>query len=151
MKPEEVNLPDLTAEVTEWDQLLYRALWYQFRLNVERISALERTLGSTAGKAGWINRKVSVQTATPYTVLPDDFYMIENNAGATVYTLPDAVTNKGRELVIRSISAQNVTSSSANVVPLTGGAAGTAILPPTAGKWALCVSDGTYWQIMEGN
>jgi hypothetical protein len=131
--------------------LLYRALWYQFRLNIERISALERTLGTTTGQGGWINRKVTVQTATPYTVLPDDFYMIENNAGATVYVLPDAVTNKGRELVIRSITAQTVTSASANVVPLAGGAAGTAILPPTAGKWVLLCSDGLVWQCMEGN
>jgi hypothetical protein len=131
--------------------LLYRALWYQFRLNIERISALERTLGTTTGQGGWINRKVTVQTTTPYTVLPDDFYMIENNAGATVYVLPDAVTNKGRELVIRSITAQAVTSASANVVPLNGGAAGTAILAPVAGKWALLVSDGTVYQIMEGN
>jgi hypothetical protein len=151
VKPEDINLPGLSAEATEWDRLLYRALWYQFRLNVERISALERTLGTTTGKGGWINRKVSVQTAATYTVLPDDFYMIENSAGAVVYTLPDAVTSKGRELVIRSITNTAVTSATANVVPLAGGAAGTAILSPVAGKWALLVSDQTYWQIMEGN
>jgi hypothetical protein len=151
VKPEDINLPQLSASATEWDRLLYRALWYQFRLNVERISAIERTLGTTTGKGGWINRKVTVITAATYTVLPDDFYLIENNAGAVTVTLPDAVTEKGRELVIRSITAQNVTSASANVVPLSGGAAGTAILSPVAGKWALLVSDGTVYQIMEGN
>jgi hypothetical protein len=147
----DVNLPRIPPEATEWDRLLYRGLWYQFRLDLERIAALERTLGTAPTAGGWINRNVTVQTATPYTVLDDDYYMIENNAGATVYVLPDAVTNKGRELVIRSISAQNVTSASANVVPLSGGAAGTAILSPVAGKWALLVSDASVWQIMEGN
>jgi len=151
MRPVDIDLPQLPATVTEWEGRLYRALWDQFRMNIDRIAALERTLGTTPATGGWINRKVSVQTTTPYTVLPDDFYMIENNAGATVYVLPDAVTSKGRELVIRSITAQVVTSASANVVPLAGGAAGTAILPPTAGKWVLLVSDGTVYQIMEGN
>jgi hypothetical protein len=151
MKPEEINLPQLSREATEWDRLLYRALFYQFRLNMQRISALERTLGTTADQGGWIKRNVTVQTASPYTVLPDDFYLIENNAGAMTYTLPNAVTSKGRELVIRSITAQAVSSASANVVPLNGGAVGTAILAPVAGKWALLCSDGTVWQIMEGN
>jgi hypothetical protein len=32
--PQDVNLPALSAAATEWDQLLYRALWYQFRLNM---------------------------------------------------------------------------------------------------------------------
>jgi len=42
-------------------------------------------------------------------------------------------------------------SASSNVVPLVGGAAGTAILAATAGKWALAKSDGTNWQLMAGN
>lgn len=148
---EQVHLPQLSSQATEWDRLLYQALWLQFRLNLDRIEAIERTLGTTSGKGGWVNRKVTVITTATYSVLPDDFYIYENFAGAVTITLPAAVTSKGRELVIRSITAQPVTSASANVVPLNGGAAGTAILAPVAGKWALLVSDGTVYQIMEGN
>jgi hypothetical protein len=36
-------------------------------------------------------------------------------------------------------------------VPLAGGAAGTAILAATAGKWADISSDGTNWVIMASN
>lgn len=146
-----VALPPLPAGADEWERLFYRALWEQFRTHNVRLAALEGTLGTTPGHQGWIERSVTVQTATPYTVLPGDYYLIENVAGAMTYTLPDATTSYGRELVIRSITAQPVASASANVVPLAGGAAGTAILPPTAGKWALLVSSGTVYQIMEGN
>jgi hypothetical protein len=37
------------------------------------------------------------------------------------------------------------------VVPLAGGAAGTAILAATAGKYATLVSDGTNWIITQAN
>ena len=53
--------------------------------------------------------------------------------------------------MIKTIQAQTVVSASSNVVPLVGGAAGTAILAATAGKWATLVSDGTNWVIMQGN
>ena len=66
-------------------------------------------------------------------------------------TLESASSVPGRELTIRTIQAQTVVSASSNVVPLIGGAAGTAILAATAGKWALLKSDGTNWQIMAGN
>lgn len=38
-----------------------------------------------------------------------------------------------------------------NVVPMAGGAAGTAILAATAGKWVLLVSNGTNWLTQMGN
>jgi hypothetical protein len=44
-----------------------------------------------------------------------------------------------------------LTSASSNVVPLAGGAAGTAILSATAGAWATLVSDGTNWIVMAGS
>ncbi|WP_176479108.1 hypothetical protein [Mesorhizobium sp. WSM3860] len=51
--------------------------------------------------------------------------------------------------MIKTIQAQTVVSASSNVVPLAGGAAGTAILAATARKWATLVSDGTNWVIMQ--
>jgi len=66
-------------------------------------------------------------------------------------TLPAAGSFSGRILTVRTTVAFTVISASSNVVPLIGGSAGTAILQATAGKWAKLVSDGTVWQIMEGN
>ena len=55
----------------------------------------------------------------------------------------------GRRLVFTNYQAQLVDSASSNVVPIIGGAPGTAILPATAGDWAAIVSDGTNWLIVE--
>jgi len=59
--------------------------------------------------------------------------------------------HKGRELNIKTITANTVVSASSNVAPLTSATAGTAILAATAGKWARLVSDGTNWRIMSGS
>jgi hypothetical protein len=70
----------------------------------------------------------------------------------------DTLTNKtltapasytGRVVVMKTIQAQAINSASSNVVPLAGGAAGTAIVSGTAGNWAELVSDGTNWIIMK--
>jgi len=52
--------------------------------------------------------------------------------------------------MIKTVAAQAVNSATLNVVPLSGGAAGTAILTANAGRWATLVSDGTNWVIMNG-
>ena len=80
-----------------------------------------------------------------------DSSIIFDGSGSLTVTLPSASTNTGRYLGIKTVAAQTVVSASSNVVPLVGGAAGTAILAATAGKWARLQSDGTNWVIMEGN
>jgi hypothetical protein len=78
--------------------------------------------------------------------------VINNKTGsACVVTLPAASAHIGRKVLIKTIQAQAVDSASSNVVPLAGGAAGTAIVTGTAGKWAQLVSDGTNWVIMAAN
>lgn len=57
-------------------------------------------------------------------------------------------TNTGRWLYLKTVTANTVVSASSNVVPIAGGAAGTAILPATAGAWAMLQSDGTNWIVM---
>ncbi len=104
------------------------------------------TMGGTLNT----NAPVTVTGAT-YTVLFTDSHIIANKAGTITLTFPSAILNLGREITIRTIQAQTVVSASSNVVPLVGGAAGTAILAATAGKWALAKSDGTNWQLMAGN
>lgn len=68
---------------------------------------------------------------------------------AAVVTLPSAASFPGREIWIRS-TGSSVASASANVVPVAGGQAGTAILAG-AGKWAFLYSDGAVWQTQAAN
>lgn len=72
---------------------------------------------------------------------------IANRAGTVTYTLPAAAMYPGRCLHFRTLQAQTIVSASSDVVPITGGAAGTAIVPATAGAWAHVSSDGTNWAI----
>lgn len=90
-------------------------------------------------------------TAATYTVAATDSSIIYNTAAANTTTLPAPASNNGRWLTVRTIAAFAISSASANVVPVTGGAAGTAILAGTAGKYAILQSDGTNWQIMVSN
>jgi hypothetical protein len=86
-------------------------------------------------------------TGSTYTLLPGDVYVIANRAGTVTLTLPWPASYTGRVLHIKTLQAQTVVSGSSDVVPLTGGAAGTAILPGTAGEWAELACDGTSWVI----
>jgi len=70
------------------------------------------------------------------------------NGGASItVTLPNPTTYSGPDIHLKTIAAFTVVSASANVVPLAGGAAGTAILAATAGKWAHLWTNGTNWVI----
>jgi hypothetical protein len=89
-----------------------------------------------------------VTVTTDYSVAADVVSIISNRGASNTLTLPDATTNTGRILIIRTIQAFSVVSASSNVVPRIGGAASTAILPATDGAWAMIQSDGTNWQIM---
>lgn len=101
--------------------------------------------------SGSMGRGAPVTKTGNFSVAVTENWLIVNQAGSTTVTLPAAASFTGREIMIRTIQAQTVVSASSNVVPLIGGAAGTAILAATAGKWASLVSDGTNWQIMAGN
>lgn len=86
-----------------------------------------------------------------FTLRPDENFIINNKAGsACVVTLPNAAAYPSREIMVVNQQAQQLNSASANVVPLGGGAAGTAILSANAGRWATLVSDGTNWVIVAG-
>lgn len=103
---------------------------------------------------------VNSNLAQPYSSVPvtktSDFVLgsneqevIVNKSGSScIVTLPAASAWAGRIVWFRTIQAQTLVSASSNVIPLAGGAAGTAILAGTAGKWAKLVSDGANWQIM---
>ena len=93
-----------------------------------------------------------VTKTADFTVAANEDVLINNKSGsACTVTLPAAASWTGRRILIKTIQAQAVNSASSNVVPLAGGAAGTAIVTGTAGKYAELVSDGTNWITMSGN
>jgi hypothetical protein len=93
----------------------------------------------------------NTQTGTTYTVAAGDYSIIFNGSATCTLTLPTASSYTGRMLIIKTVAAFTVVSASSNVVPLAGGAAGTAILAGTAGKFAYLQSDGTNWITMMAN
>lgn len=90
-------------------------------------------------------------TDAAYTLLDSDSSIICDRAGTVTLTLPDATAFPGRMIIVKTVQAQAVVSASSNVVPLLGGAAGTAILAAVDGRWALMLSDGASWVIMAAN
>jgi hypothetical protein len=87
-------------------------------------------------------------SAATHTVAADERDLIFT--GACTVTLPSPAALK-RELWLNNKSANAVISASSNVVPLAGGAAGTAILAASAGRFVRLVPDGTNWIILAGN
>jgi hypothetical protein len=111
-----------------------------------------------ANDTGLVDVKGSLGRGAPVTLTGNgsvgagQSWIINNKSGsALTLTLPTASSFTGREIMVKTIQAQAVNSASSNVVPITGGAASTAILTGTSGKWATLVSDGTNWIIMEAN
>ena len=91
-----------------------------------------------------------VTKTVDFSVASGEKWIINNKAGSScVVTLPTASDNVGRELHFQNYQAQTLVSASSNVIPLAGGAAGTAILGAVAGANATLVSDGTNWVLMQ--
>jgi hypothetical protein len=91
-----------------------------------------------------------VTKTADFTVGLGETWIINNKSGSTcTVTLPTASSYIGRALTFQNYQAQLLVSASSNVVPLGGGAAGTAILNAVAGNWATLVSDGTNWVMMQ--
>lgn len=100
---------------------------------------------------GQIRRRAPVIKTAAFTVADNEHWLICNGTASIAVTLPDAATNMGREIMLTNRAAFTAVSASSNVVPLAGGAAGTAILAAAAGKYATLVSDGTNWIITQAN
>jgi hypothetical protein len=92
---------------------------------------------------------VLVTKTTDFTLADNEGWVINNKSGSTcTVTLPAASSWSGRVVTFKNLQLQTLVSASSNVVPLIGGAAGTAILPGLVGAWATLVSDGTNWVVM---
>jgi hypothetical protein len=111
-------------------------------------------VGTTDPKAqlhvnGSLSRNAPVTVTANYTVAETVSWIICNGTGTITLTLPAAATWTGREIMVKTITANTVISNATNISPLDGGALTTAILPATDGAWATLVSDGTNWIIMQ--
>ena len=81
-----------------------------------------------------------------FSVAVTDVWIINNKSGSScTATLPAAASYTGRILRFQNYQAQTLVSASSNVVPLVGGAAGTAILAGVAGETCTLVSNGSNW------
>lgn len=86
-----------------------------------------------------------VKTAN-FTVADGETWLINNKSGSTcTVTLPAPASNVGRVLYLQNYQDQFLVSASANVIPIAGGAAATAILADESGDTATLVSNGTSW------
>lgn len=106
----------------------------------------EREIGRMTGLGTGLVAPVTKTTS--FTLGSNENEVICNGSASITATLPAASSWVGRRVRVKTIAAYTVVSASSNVVPLAGGAAGTAILAATAGKWAELVSDGTNWITM---
>jgi hypothetical protein len=101
------------------------------------------------GGTGLAVRPVVATKVADFTLADNEGWIINNKSGSTcTATLPAASSWSGRAVTFKNLQLQTLVSASSNVVPLIGGAAGTAILPGLVGAWATLVSDGTNWVIM---
>ena len=101
------------------------------------------------GGTGLAVRPTVVTKVADFTLADTEGWVINNKSGSTcTVTLPAASAWSGRAVTFKNLQLQTLVSASSNVVPLIGGAAGTAILPGLVGAWATLVSDGTNWVIM---
>jgi hypothetical protein len=97
-----------------------------------------------------VAKKSPVTITADYTVLDTDQWIINNKAAAAcTLTLPAAATWPGRPITVQNYALFLVNSVASDVVPLGGGAAGTAILLGVVGNWATLVSNGTNWVVMQ--
>jgi len=87
-----------------------------------------------------------VTKTADFSVAATDLWLINNKSGSTcIVTLPTASAYSGRILHFQNYQSQALVSASSNVVPISGGAAGTSILVASSGDQATLVSDGTNW------
>lgn len=99
--------------------------------------------------SNYLRRTAPVTKTGNATVAITENFLINNKAASSLtLTMPAAASFTGRDFLVLNNQAFTVISASSNVVPLIGGAAGTAICPAVVGAWALMISDGTNWIIM---
>jgi hypothetical protein len=117
--------------------------------NLDLATRVTGILPVANGGTGLAVRPTVATKTADFTLADDEGWIINNKSGSTcTATLPAASAWPGRAVTFKNLQLQTLVSASSNVVPLIGGAAGTAILPGLVGAWATLVSDGTNWVVM---
>ncbi len=97
---------------------------------------------------GSFGRGAPVTKTSDFSVGVSENWLICNKGSSCVVTLPSAAAFPGREIGMKNLQSFTVVSATSNVVPLVGGAAGTAIMPATPGAAVMLISDAANWIIM---
>jgi len=117
--------------------------------NLDLATRVTGVLPVANGGTGLSARPSVVTKTADFTLANTEGWVINNKSGSTcTVTLPAASSWAGRAVTFKNLQLQTLVSASSDVVPLIGGAAGTAILPGLVGAWATLVSDGTNWVVM---
>jgi len=120
-----------------------------FLSDVDLTTQITGVLPVANGGTGLAVRPTVVTKVANFTLADTEGWVINNKSGSTcTVTLPAASAWPGRAVTFKNLQLQTLVSASSNVVPLIGGAAGTAILPGLVGAWATLVSDSTNWVVM---
>jgi hypothetical protein len=149
-----VNGITLTGNVTTAGDLALGGVLLNVDLPSQTVGKLDASVRLTGvlpvanGGTGMAATTVVTKVAD-FTLADNEGWIINNKSGSTcTVTLPAASSWGGRAVTFKNLQLQTLVSASSNVVPLIGGAAGTAILPGLVGAWATLVSDGTNWVVM---
>lgn len=113
--------------------------------------ALEHLPAGFTRVLGGFSRGIPVVKTADFTLARSENWITCNKGSSMTVTLPAPADFPGREIMFRNIKAFTVVSASANIIPRSGAAATTAILAATAGAWCMLVSDGAYWNVMQGS
>ena len=150
-----VNGITLTGNVTTSGDLVLGGALVDVDLTTQTTGNLNIATRSTGvlavanGGTGLVVRPTVVTKTADFTLADTEGWVINNKSGSTcTVTLPAASAWAGRAVTFKNLQLQTLVSASNNVVPLIGGAAGTAILPGLVGAWATLVSDSTNWVVM---
>jgi len=143
----------LTGDVTDSGYLTLSGSLGNIDINTQTTGQIDLTTRVTgvlpAANGGTGVATTVVTKNADFTLASSDGWVINNKSGSTcTVTLPAASSWSGRQVTFKNLQSQTLVSASANVVPIGGVAAGTAILPATVGAWATIVSDGTNWVVM---
>jgi hypothetical protein len=149
-----VNGITLTGNVTTAGDLALGGVLLNVDLPSQTVGKLDASVRLTGvlpvanGGTGMAATTVVTKVAD-FTLADNEGWIINNKSGSTcTVTLPAASSWGGRAVTFKNLQLLTLVSASSNVVPLIGGAAGTAILPGLVGAWATLVSDGTNWVVM---
>jgi hypothetical protein len=150
-----VNGITLTGTVTTTGNLVLGGTLSGVNISTQTTGSLDLATRVTGvlpvanGGTGLAVRPTVATKVADFTLADTEGWIINNKSGSTcTVTLPAASSAPGRVVNFKNLQLQTLVSASSDVVPLIGGAAGTAILPGLVGAWATLVSDGTNWVVM---